>query len=114
MEFVECKDKMTFEFDMDHISDDWIILMTLIGNDYVPGLPNFTLDHNVLTMIYDAYKTVLQTSNGMYGFESNGFFSVLKIIFMLLFGFWCWEKIIFRLHERVRVFEFASFCSADT
>lgn len=55
---------MTFEFDMDHISDDWVLLISLLGNDYVSGLPNFNVDHNALTMIYDAYKTVLESSNG--------------------------------------------------
>lgn len=66
MEFVECQNKMSFEFDMDRICDDWVVLMTLIGNDYVPALPNFHLDHNVLTMIYDAYKQVLKISNGSF------------------------------------------------
>lgn len=66
MEFAECQSEMSFEYDMDHICDDWVVLMTLIGNDYVPGLPNFHADHNVLTIIYDAYKTVLKTSNGWY------------------------------------------------
>lgn len=64
MEFMDCQEKMTFEFDMDHISDDWVVLMSLVGNDYVPGLPNFNVGHNALTMLYDAYKTVLLSSNG--------------------------------------------------
>lgn len=64
MEFVECQSEMSFEFHMDHICDDWVVLMTLVGNDYVPGLPNFLVDHNVLAMIYDAYKNVLKSSNG--------------------------------------------------
>lgn len=90
MEFVDCQKKMTFEFDMDHISDDWVVLMTLLGNDYVPGLPNFNVDHNVLTMIYDAYKTVLTTSNGVYRLFFNEdiakIVSVLKIVHIKFFA----------------------------
>lgn len=65
MEFVDCQSKMNFEFNMDNIVDDWVVLMTLIGNDYIPGLPNFNLDHKILTVIYDAYKEVLRSSNGL-------------------------------------------------
>lgn len=65
MEFVECQSKMAFEFNMDSIVDDWVVLMTLIGNDYLPALPKFDLDVDILSIIYDAYKEVLKTSNGL-------------------------------------------------
>ena len=108
MEFFECKEKMSFEFDMDHICDDWVVLMTLIGNDYLPGLPNFDLDHNVLTMIYDIYKILLTTSNGSYRFTV---YSVFKIVVIIFFWFLIFEY-LFRIHKRKRIFEFGSFCSA--
>lgn len=66
MEFIDCQNEMSFEFNMDNIVDDWVLLMTLIGNDYVPGLPNFNLELGALTTIYDSYKEVLKTSNGSY------------------------------------------------
>lgn len=66
MEFIDCKTEMSFEFNMDSIVDDWVLLMTLIGNDYVFGLPNFDLELDALSVIYDAYKMVLKSSNGLY------------------------------------------------
>lgn len=65
MEFVECKSEMSFEFTMDSIVDDWVVLMILIGNDYLPGLPGFDLNADILTIIYDAYKEILKTSKGL-------------------------------------------------
>lgn len=65
MEFVECQSAMMFEFKMDSIVDDWVVLMALIGNDYLPGLPKFSLDSDILSIIYDTYKEVLKTSNGL-------------------------------------------------
>lgn len=64
MEFIECHREMSFEFNMDSIVDDWVILMSLIGNDYIPSLPKFDLDVGILTIIYNAYKEILKTSNG--------------------------------------------------
>ncbi|XP_055313630.1 5'-3' exoribonuclease 1-like [Sitodiplosis mosellana] len=64
MEFIECQSEMSFEFNMDSIVDDWVVLMALIGNDYIPALPKFELDVGILSIIYDAYKEVLKTSNG--------------------------------------------------
>lgn len=66
MEFIDCQNEMNFTMNMDNLADDWVVLMTLIGNDYLPSLPFFDLEADILTVIYDAYKQVLRTSNGMY------------------------------------------------
>lgn len=64
MEFAELQTQIQFDFNMDNIVDDWTVLMTLFGNDYVPGLPNFEMSADVLSVIYDAYKQVLKVSKG--------------------------------------------------
>lgn len=66
MEFIECQKSMSFEFNMDSVVDDWVALMTLIGNDYIPSLPKFDLDADIISIIFDAYKDILKTSNGLY------------------------------------------------
>lgn len=81
MEFVGCKSEMKFDFNMDSIADDWVLLMTFIGNDYIPGLPKFDSRTDILTIIYDAYKEVLKTSNGSYSNEFEAF------VFGLFFSF---------------------------
>lgn len=65
MEFIDCHEKMRFPFSMDNIVDDWVVLMILIGNDYLPSLPRYELEADILTIIYDTYKEVLKTSNGL-------------------------------------------------
>lgn len=66
MEFIDCKNQISFEFNMDRVVDDWTLLMTLLGNDYMPNLPHFQLDNDALSVIYNAYKETLKTSNGSY------------------------------------------------
>lgn len=76
MEFIDMKTEMSFEFNMDRIVDDWVLLITLIGNDYVPGLPNFRFEYDVLSMIYESYKDVLASSNGSYVYSTNKYFLI--------------------------------------
>lgn len=64
LEFIGCKKEMTFDFDMDKIADDWVVLCILIGNDYIPNMPNFDLRFDVLSLICDTYRELLTVSKG--------------------------------------------------
>ena len=33
------QDKLDFEFDLERIIDDWILMGFLVGNDFIPHLP---------------------------------------------------------------------------
>ena len=35
------QDKLPFAYDLDRIIDDWVLMGFLIGNDFIPHLPNF-------------------------------------------------------------------------
>ena len=35
------QDKLPFAYDLDRIIDDWVLMAFLIGNDFIPHLPNF-------------------------------------------------------------------------
>lgn len=66
MEFIGLEREMKFDFDLYSVVDDWVLLMTLIGNDYIPSLPKFDLKADIISVIYDAYKELLKISKGLY------------------------------------------------
>lgn len=63
-EFSSLKDKLTFEFDIEKIIDDWVLMGFLVGNDFIPNLPNLHIAHGALPILYNAYMEVLPTLDG--------------------------------------------------
>lgn len=64
LEFADCHDRITFEFDADRIADDWVLLCMLMGNDYIPKMPNFNCDGDILSLLCDTYRETLYKSDG--------------------------------------------------
>lgn len=64
MEFIEVKPTLPFAYDIDNIVDDWILMCYLVGNDFIPNLPNFHINTNALPILYGAYKKVLPQLGG--------------------------------------------------
>lgn len=64
MEFSACESRLSFKFNMDSLADDWVLLCFLIGNDFLPQLPNFHIHTNILPILYDVYKRVLSKLDG--------------------------------------------------
>lgn len=62
--FIQFQPKLYFNYDVECIIDDWILLGFLVGNDFVPNLPNFHINHDAFPYLYDAYKRFLPTSDG--------------------------------------------------
>ncbi|CAB3404848.1 unnamed protein product [Caenorhabditis bovis] len=63
-EFATLKDKTSFEYDMERIVDDWILMGLLVGNDFLPHLPHVHIHEDALPLLYKTYKTVLPTLDG--------------------------------------------------
>ncbi|XP_066932891.1 5'-3' exoribonuclease 1-like isoform X3 [Clytia hemisphaerica] len=63
-EFGALKSKLHFQYDIENIIDDWILLGFLVGNDFVPHLPNFHINHDALPYLYGVYKDFLLTTDG--------------------------------------------------
>ena len=57
--------KIHFKFDIESVIDDWILLGFLVGNDFVPHLPNFHINHDALPHLFGAYKEFLLTTDGI-------------------------------------------------
>lgn len=64
MEFSGLKDQIKFKFNIDGIVNDWVLILMLFGNDYIPNLPNFELKFGTLSIVIDSYKEALPQLNG--------------------------------------------------
>ncbi|XP_072940485.1 5'-3' exoribonuclease 1 [Epargyreus clarus] len=63
-EFIEIKDKLPFEYDIEKIVDDWVLMGFLVGNDFIPNLPNMHISNDALPLLYKTYMAVLPTLDG--------------------------------------------------
>ena len=63
-EFASVKNSITFDFNLEGIIDDWILMTFLVGNDFIPNLPHFHINRNSLTLLYEAYKEALPEMGG--------------------------------------------------
>lgn len=69
-EFSALKITLPFEYDIERIIDDWILMGFLVGNDFIPHLPNFHINHDALPLIWATYIRVLPHCGGY--LHSNG------------------------------------------
>uniref|UniRef100_A0AAR5PUV6 5'-3' exoribonuclease 1 n=1 Tax=Dendroctonus ponderosae TaxID=77166 RepID=A0AAR5PUV6_DENPD len=53
-----------FEYDFEKIIDDWVLMGFLVGNDFIPHLPNLHIANGALPLLYKAYMAVLPTLDG--------------------------------------------------
>ena len=51
-------------YDMENIIDDWVLMGFLVGNDFIPHLPNMHINKGALPELYDTYKSVLPKLGG--------------------------------------------------
>nr|XP_033814322.1 5'-3' exoribonuclease 1 isoform X3 [Geotrypetes seraphini] len=63
-EFSALKDKIIFDYDIEKIIDDWILMGFLVGNDFIPHLPHLHINHNALPLLYKTYISVLPELEG--------------------------------------------------
>ncbi|XP_071874436.1 5'-3' exoribonuclease pacman isoform X1 [Bombus fervidus] len=63
-EFSSLKEKLPFPYNLENIIDDWILMGFLIGNDFIPHLPNLHIVHGALSVLYQVYMDVMPTLDG--------------------------------------------------
>lgn len=68
-EFIDIKDKLRFEYDIEKVVDDWVLMGFLVGNDFIPNLPNMHIKNDALPLLYKTYMTVLPTLDGKLNFS---------------------------------------------
>lgn len=63
-EFLDLRGKLTFAYDLERIIDDFILMLFLCGNDFLPHLPTLEIGEGALNYFFGLYKDVLPTLDG--------------------------------------------------
>lgn len=63
-EFSALKEHLGDSYDLERVIDDWILMGFLVGNDFIPHLPNLHINHDALPMLYKTYISVLPSVGG--------------------------------------------------
>ncbi|KAL9063098.1 MAG: hypothetical protein Q9157_008423 [Trypethelium eluteriae] len=66
LEFQELKEPgaLGFEFDMERVIDDFILMAFFVGNDFLPNLPHLHINEGALALMFGVYKSVLPKAQG--------------------------------------------------
>ncbi|CAI6500461.1 AIS_HP2_G0017580.mRNA.1.CDS.1 [Saccharomyces cerevisiae] len=64
LEFKEIADEMRFEYDFERILDDFILVMFVIGNDFLPNLPDLHLNKGAFPVLLQTFKEALLHTDG--------------------------------------------------
>ncbi|KAJ1961183.1 exonuclease II Exo2, partial [Dispira parvispora] len=59
LEFTHIRKKLRFKFDLERVIDDFILIFMLLGNDFVPHIPDLHIKENGVNFLFSAYKSVL-------------------------------------------------------
>ncbi|EUB55903.1 5'-3' exoribonuclease [Echinococcus granulosus] len=58
------RSEIAFPFDLERIIDDWIFMGYLLGNDFIPHLPNMHIHAESTLYLWDTYHVVLPKLDG--------------------------------------------------
>ncbi|KAH9063988.1 exonuclease II [Lactarius vividus] len=64
LEFQEVRHSLPFEYNLERVIDDFIVLAVFIGNDFLPHLPDLHIHENGLERLFDVYMKVLPSLGG--------------------------------------------------
>lgn len=56
--------ELSFDYSLERVIDDFILLAIFVGNDFLPHLPDFHIHENALEQLFEIYKTVLPKAGG--------------------------------------------------
>lgn len=59
LEFHEIETILPFDYNLERIIDDFILLAVFVGNDFLPHLPDVHIHENGLERLFEIYKQVL-------------------------------------------------------
>lgn len=64
LEFAELQDLLTFEYDFERLLDDFILIMYVIGNDFLPNLPDLFIHKGAFPLLLLTFKQCMKSSDG--------------------------------------------------
>lgn len=59
LEFCEIETILPFDYSLERVIDDFILLAVFVGNDFLPHLPDVHIHQNGLERLFEIYKQVL-------------------------------------------------------
>ncbi|CAG8484022.1 3337_t:CDS:10 [Funneliformis caledonium] len=87
LEFGVLRDNLPFEYDLERIIDDFVLLALFVGNDFLPHLPNLHIAEGALGLMFHVYKSVLPDAGGYINDGGKLELSRLEMIFKVLSNF---------------------------
>jgi len=64
LEFQVLRNTLPFEYNIERIIDDFILMAFFVGNDFVPNLPGLNINEGALVFMFDTYKQALPHCDG--------------------------------------------------
>ncbi|KAG6889401.1 hypothetical protein C0992_005394 [Termitomyces sp. T32_za158] len=64
LEFRDIEPILPFDYNLERVIDDFILLAVFVGNDFLPNLPDLHIHENGLEKLFDVYKKVLPAMDG--------------------------------------------------
>ncbi|KAI0707261.1 exonuclease II [Earliella scabrosa] len=64
LEFRDIESMLPFDYSLEHVIDDFILLAVFVGNDFLPNLPDLHIHENGLEKLFDVYKKALPSLDG--------------------------------------------------
>lgn len=92
LEFHDIEPVLPFQYSVEHVIDDFILLAVFIGNDFLPNLPDLHIHENGLEKLFDVYKKALPSLDGY--LNESGVIN-MKRLQVILDEMADWEREIF-------------------
>ncbi|KAG6873483.1 hypothetical protein C0995_015186 [Termitomyces sp. Mi166 len=92
LEFRDIEPILPFDYNLERVIDDFILLAVFVGNDFLPNLPDLHIHENGLEKLFDVYKKVLPAMGGY--INENGTINT-KRLQLVLDEMAQWEQEIF-------------------
>lgn len=63
-EFSSLGDDLSFEYDFERILDDFVLILYVIGNDFLPNLPDLHLNKGAFPLLLHTFKEAMRRTDG--------------------------------------------------
>src|ERR1700733_14038747 len=64
LEFKDVEHLLPFQYNLERIIDDFVLLAVFVGNDFLPHLPDLHIHDNALERLFNIYKSILPQAGG--------------------------------------------------
>lgn len=64
LEFQNLETELTFDYKFERVLDDFILIMYVIGNDFLPNLPDLYINRGAFPLLLETFKQTLKQSDG--------------------------------------------------